>query len=379
MASGHKYKRLDSLRGLAALSVGVGHAVLCVDFSQDSALQSTAVGIFNGDYAVDLFFVLSGFVLLNMVRGFSGAHYLAYLGRRFLRLYPLLWASLLIAFVAQSLIAAHAPACGNLSGWICRLITRPGSLVAAMETGIPIHDHLDPVTWTVKIEVEASIVYPLVLMIWMRGGTLARIVTMTLAVVMAFTFSNQFFLHYLFLFVAGIALNDIRIRSARQARGAIAIGLILMGICGFLLKGHSAAGDLVAGASAALLIASIAHHQCPEWLAAVLDNRAVLKLGEISYSYYLLNPIVLWVIARASARPLSRLLASGGDERAFLVAALLAVCAAFAGIIVATAADRLVGKPSIASSRAAERKILRLFGNEVRAPASSTSHESPAA
>jgi len=72
-------------------------------------------------------------------------------------------------------------------------------------------------------------------------------------------------------------------------------------------------------------------------------------------------------------------LASGGDERALLVAALLAVCAAFAGIIVATAADRLVGKPSIASSRAAERKILRLFGNEVRAPASSTSHESPAA
>src|SRR6185312_4606398 len=201
MASGHKYKRLDSLRGLAALSVGVGHAVLCVDFSQDSALQSTAVGIFNGDYAVDLFFVLSGFVLLNMVRGFSGAHYLAYLGRRFLRLYPLLWASLLIAFVAQSLIAAHAPACGNLSGWICGLITRPGSFLAAMQTGIPIHDHLDPVTWTVKIEVEASIVYPLLLAIWLRGGTVARIATLAAGVLLSFVFSDQFFVHYLILFV----------------------------------------------------------------------------------------------------------------------------------------------------------------------------------
>lgn len=38
MASGHKYKRLDSLRGLAAISVGAGHALLCVQFAQGSAL-----------------------------------------------------------------------------------------------------------------------------------------------------------------------------------------------------------------------------------------------------------------------------------------------------------------------------------------------------
>src|SRR5581483_11410349 len=96
----HKYRRLDSLRGLAALSVGVGHAFLCVNFSPHSSWQTAALGVFDGDYAVDLFFVLSGFVLINMVRGFSAAHYAAYLARRLLRLYPLLWASLIIAYVA---------------------------------------------------------------------------------------------------------------------------------------------------------------------------------------------------------------------------------------------------------------------------------------
>src|SRR5487761_599351 len=148
MTSAHKYQRLDSLRGLAALSVGIGHAFLCVDFSQGSSLHTAALGIFDGDYAVDLFFVLSGFVLVNMVRGFSGAHYGAYLGRRLLRLYPLLWASLIVAYVTQAFIAARAPPCGNLSYWVCRLIGSTGSLVAAVKTAIPVDFRLDPTSWT---------------------------------------------------------------------------------------------------------------------------------------------------------------------------------------------------------------------------------------
>lgn len=52
MASGHKYRRLDSLRGLAALSVGVGHALLCVQLAQGSALQTVVSGVFDGDYAL---------------------------------------------------------------------------------------------------------------------------------------------------------------------------------------------------------------------------------------------------------------------------------------------------------------------------------------
>ena len=74
---------------------------------------------------------------------------------------------------------------------------------------------------------------------------------------------------------------------------------------------------------------------------------------------------MLWLIARADARPLSKLLAAGGEERAFLVASLLAVCAAVATILVAGAANRMIEKPSIALSRAADRKI-RVFSGDVR-------------
>ena len=362
MTAEHKYKRLDSLRGFAALSVGVGHTLMCVTFSRGSAWISVAGGIFNGDYAVDLFFVLSGFVLINMVHGFSGAHYAAYLSRRLLRLYPPLWATLIVAYLAHAFIAAHAPPCGNLSGWICHLITPPDSMLTAAISALPVHCHLDPIAWTVKIEILASLLYPLVLMIWMRGGAGARIATAAVAVSMTFLLDRGT-PHYLFLFVVGIALNDIRISRAGYASSAVVVSIVLMAVSGFV-RGHSAAADLIAGASAALLIAAVAY-RCPSWLAAVLDNRGALKLGEISYFYYLLNPVVLWLIARVGAQPLSSLLEPPSDERAFLVASLLAVLTALATAIVAIAANRMIEKPSIALSRLSERKILRLSGYEL--------------
>lgn len=372
MTSGHKYQRLDSLRGLAALSVGVGHAFLCVDFSQGSSLQTAALGIFDGDYAVDLFFVLSGFVLVNMVRGFSGAHYAAYLGRRLLRLYPLLWASLVIAYLTQAFVAAHAPPCGNLSYWICRLITPPPSALAVVKTAIPIDFQLNPISWTIKVEIAVSILYPLLLAAWMKAGTAGKIATAAACAAAIFMFSGHLLPHFVLLFVLGIAINDVRIPSARIAGVALGIGLILLGISGFFVRAHSVAADLIAGTSAALLIACIAY-RCPGWLGALLDNRAILELGQISYAYYLLNPIVLWLIARTSARSLSRLLVAGDDERAFLAALLLAVSACAASVLVAGAANRIVGKPSIAWSRAVEQWILRLLGDPVHARAAEAS------
>lgn len=375
MASGHRYTRLDSLRGLAALSVGVGHAFLCVYFSQDTSLQAAATGVFNGDYAVDLFFVLSGFVLVDMVRGFSGMHYAAYLGRRLVRLYPLLWGCLLLAYVVQVLVVAHAPACGALSHWICRLIRPPTSIVGAVRSAIPLDYELDPVIWTIRVEIAMSIVYPLALAIWMRGGTAGRIAAAGCSALI-FAFSHRMVpQHFLLLFVAGIALNSVRISRARQASFAVAVALVLMAIAGFVVKEHVRAADLAAGASAALLIASVAR-KCPGWLAVILDNRAILKLGQLSYSYYLLNPIVLWLIAHAGATVFSTLLVGGDDGRAFLVAALLAISAALATVLVATAANRLIEVPSIALSRTVERKILARLGNRSPEPAVQPSQES---
>lgn len=70
--SRHRYRQLDSLRGLAALTVFIGHcAGVKINMGVQNAVYPTPLGVlFNGNAAVVFFFVLSGFVLsLPFVNG----------------------------------------------------------------------------------------------------------------------------------------------------------------------------------------------------------------------------------------------------------------------------------------------------------------------
>lgn len=368
MPSDHKYKRLDSIRGLAAFSVGIGHAVLCVPFAKESWWSFGILGIFNGYYAVDIFFVLSGFVLTNMVREFSGPTYAAYLGRRLLRLYPPLWIALGIAAVAEMIIAARGWPCRGLSAFGCGFIRRgPPGLYGALRSAFPTDYRLNPVIWSIRVEIEASLAYPLLLFLWRKSAELLRIVMIAAAVLMTclsrdgFSTPQPHFMlffvglpHYLLLFLAGIAVSDYRPSRAIQAKAALSLGGGLMLASGFFFRGHSGIDDVIATASAALLISAVAY-RCPVWLGTVLDCKPIRRLGEVSYSYYLLNGLVLWVIARVLARWLTT---PKDDLHAMMIFGVLAATAALVGSVVAYAMNRAVERPSISWSRAVEKHIL---------------------
>jgi peptidoglycan/LPS O-acetylase OafA/YrhL len=87
----HRYKQLDSLRGLAALTVFFGHfwgAKLKMSFFE--GLSKTPFSfLLNGGAAVMFFFVLSGFVLsLPFVNGDKPLNLAAFYIKRLLRIYP---------------------------------------------------------------------------------------------------------------------------------------------------------------------------------------------------------------------------------------------------------------------------------------------------
>ena len=90
-ATVHRYEALDGLRGVAALSVMVGHFGLLLDLFEMP----------NGFLAVDTFFVMSGFVIAysygeRLNRGMPAR---SYLYRRIVRLYPMFVIALLIGAV----------------------------------------------------------------------------------------------------------------------------------------------------------------------------------------------------------------------------------------------------------------------------------------
>ena len=101
MSSGdRRILEFDALRGLAALSVVLFHYTTRYDaiFGRSGRL---AAGFPWGDYGVDLFFMLSGFVILRSLdrTTFAGD----FLVGRFARLYPAYWAAAAITFAVVSL------------------------------------------------------------------------------------------------------------------------------------------------------------------------------------------------------------------------------------------------------------------------------------
>ena len=313
------------------------------------------VAVFNGHYAVDVFFVLSGFVLTNMVRDFSGPHYLAYLGRRLLRLYPPMWASLLVAYVA--IVAAHGLPCHEG----CGFVEKPSGFYDTIKSILPVDYRMNPVLWSIRYEIEASLLYPFVLLLWRRSSHAWRITIIAAAVLLTCVSSDGFvdpphymllfvgMPHFLLLFIVGIAISDYRL--SRHEGAALAVGIGLLFISGFFFRGHTGVDDLIATISAAALISVVAY-RCPSWLGAVLDNRAILKLGEISYSYYLLNAIALWIIVREMVfvSPLADFVVHA------LSAAVLTAAAAYG-------MNKAIEKPSIRYSRQLETRILAAFSS----------------
>ena len=124
----HKYARLDSLRWLAAFAVGMGHSFQSFHYARPHKSPAHFLGttLFNGAYAVDLFFVLSGFVLLNAIDELNFPSYLGYLARRFLRIYPAAWSSLILAWGTLVVLHPGADLQPTLcSHWILHIINPP--------------------------------------------------------------------------------------------------------------------------------------------------------------------------------------------------------------------------------------------------------------
>lgn len=121
-----RYQQLDALRGLAALAVVFHHCLLIpssFDYSMLAhILMSSPLGIVRaGSEAVNLFFVLSGFVLALQLND-SDMNYSQYLTRRVCRIWipyicAITFAIILINWtVLSTRVRAHAWSCHPFAG-----------------------------------------------------------------------------------------------------------------------------------------------------------------------------------------------------------------------------------------------------------------------
>lgn len=304
---------LDGLRGLAALYVVLFH---CWLYTFPGYPNSSAPGwldvLMFGRLAVVFFLVLSGFSLaLSPARhDWRPGGVAEFLRRRAWRILPPYWAALAISLVV-SLYVVPASHYGPPDG------------SSVLVYGLVLQDVFFAPTpngafWSIGVETELYLLFPLILLVRRRFGAAAVVACVTLPVIVRGLLAadanpvegdNWLAPHLAPVFVAGVIGAGIVVASERVRRlpwgwfaAAAALPVLALG----LIQGsvwtvhHYFWVDLAIAPSMAMLLAAVATGR-PALLVRLLNARPMRKLGDFSYSLYLIHlPVVLVVIRRVA-------------------------------------------------------------------------------
>ncbi len=316
----HRFAELDSLRGLGASAVFLGHfALISIGLGwRDGIDRSPLRVVFAGHEAVVMFFVLSGFVLSIPLTGSHPPGYGLFLVRRFCRLYLPYAAAILIASICD-LYFYSTTHTGDIfidASWSARptLALVVGHLLAMPRSTTQINVAI----WSLIYEIRMSMVFPLLLWVVrrVRPGTLLGICAVLSGglplvhhgnAMMAFFISPS----YVAMFAGGILLwlhlpeiTEFLQRIGGRGRGvALSVSLV------FLLAPHAVNAwssspvprsileleDYVIAVGAAGLMACAIQ---TGRLRRILRWPILVRVGALSYSIYLMHPTVLFVLIR---------------------------------------------------------------------------------
>lgn len=338
---------LQSLRGMAAMLVVLFHlATIEVNYGRGYRLLSDTWTI--GMSGVDLFFVISGFVMVTVTRGkFQGAgavrHFLAH---RVTRIYPLYWFFTLL--VLAVFLARPGMVKRSLLGGEVDLL---GSFLLLPQDGLP----LLMVGWTLIHEMYFYLVFALLLLFPERRLTrllalwAGAVVCAALLLPASAGATLRLVAHPLTLeFIAG-CLAALLIHRGVVRAGWLCLGMgVAAWLAGYALHVHLDLGHepshrlriLLFGMPAVLVVYGL--------VAMEVGRKTILpawtvRLGDASYSLYLSHVLVMGALARIGAG-----FAPAGDPmlRPALLLLLLAAAVAFA-----LACHRFIEMPLIRAAR----------------------------
>jgi peptidoglycan/LPS O-acetylase OafA/YrhL len=304
LASGRRFVLVDALRGIAALAVLFHHLL----FSSD--LQITLWQVLpnwfaefchRGAFGVEIFFVLSGFVIAHSLRNvpLSLRSVGNFMLRRQIRLDPPYW-TVLFAALLLLFVEAHVP-------WIERKPLPSFLDVVINLCYLQVITGTSPiisVSWTLCMEVQFYLVFILLLLAGKSLGrsgaksrTLSAILVALLAIGSLLVPAHQYdhwFIQWWYYFAAG-ALGYWSVGNPRFR--AAFIGFLIFFFV--VAVRQEEPGPLLIGWTTALLLYTAG---CLGTLTRWLDFAPLQYLGRISYSLYLIHLLVVIYVLRLGYR-----------------------------------------------------------------------------
>lgn len=147
----NRLKELDAFRGLAILLVVLFHYTYTFDVSRALGYITFPLPVWFGHLGVNLFFIISGFVIYMTLRKLNSVK--AFAISRFSRLYPPYWVSVLLNLALFALVPSHYVGFSPLD-WVLNL-TMVQELIGSK--------NIDWVYWTLTTELIFYVTMALVL------------------------------------------------------------------------------------------------------------------------------------------------------------------------------------------------------------------------
>lgn len=317
--STQRLTHFDGLRGIAACMVFFSHLLCAFYPATNSGLitethtlnhaelffRNTPLNVlFNGEFAVCIFFAISGYVLsyhffINPDKKKIAANII----KRYPRLMILVWVSVLFSFILQELHVYHTTEAASLtmSSWLQNLFAIPqsfGNLIRNIgyeqflkhNTPTP----LNPVLWTIATELKGSLLVFLILLISPRNAWRYAIYAALFV---------YYFKGYFMLFIFGVALADLSNSRLRHIHLPI-IPLIVLFALSILFGSYKSDTGFIGwqwmsgleqftkpNFIGAIILVFVVCYQ--PGIRVLLNKKPSQWLGKISYSLYLFHLVMV--------------------------------------------------------------------------------------
>ena len=366
-ARSEHFTSLDGLRGLAALIVVLAHtqAALVIDPVIRKPLLVALGPLTNGNGAVRLFFVLSGFVLTHSLA--RGGSTLGYWAKRYLRIQLPFAVALIGTWLLSFGYSSDLDRPGFMRGFAAHI--SPGELFSYIWWPGNAGRQL-PVGWSLQVEMVFSLLLPP--MIWLgRRSHLIVLIGVSLIPLALGRYGWAYSLDFALGITAYTLRRPIGEWIGRQHTGVLAAGMVASVLLWSAPKAtffglppstgwYAPAHFIALGVSSVALVVLGTY-----WLPFVnqLTRRPVQQLGRISYSLYLMHFAILIFLSGHI----------GGHPTPWVVLRLYASTLAIS-IAVAWLGYRFVERPSIRLGHRVSDLLDRALGRErpPRAVASAT-------
>jgi peptidoglycan/LPS O-acetylase OafA/YrhL len=288
----NRIHHLDSLRGLAALAVAIGHSF----YGFEGIGNKYYISLFLGRLPVIYFFILSGFVLsksLSKEAVFGSREFIAYALKRAFRLYPVALAALLFGLVTSYLSSANIPDAIS-SEWLKHQLIHPQNLISSITSCVTLQAvGFDQPIWTIRVEFLCSLILPAFIILSRKSFYFTLIIPAFFGVLLKFNQAGGFAgdIGWAFAFFIGYLLSksENSLQCLNRESTQVLLMLVFLTLLGFVGLGM----DTIIGVmTMSFFMALMIPCHC-NGLRSLLDIKPLREMEKISFSFYALHTPVM--------------------------------------------------------------------------------------